>query len=79
MTTKLDPIATPTHDPSSQCARLLTHFKKHRRITNRQMINMGIYRGSARVKDLRDEGHLIVTNRVHKGLFEFVYDGYEDD
>ncbi|NED70326.1 hypothetical protein G3I15_56345, partial [Streptomyces sp. SID10244] len=63
----------------SQCAKLLTHLKKHRRITNRQMINMGIFRGSARIKDLRDEGWIIVTNRVYRGLFEFVLTGHRDD
>ncbi|OLT47743.1 hypothetical protein BJF87_21245 [Gordonia sp. CNJ-863] len=70
---------TPTHDPSSQCARLLKHLKKHRRITNRQLISMGIFRGSARIKDLRDEGWIIVTNRVHRGLFEFVLVGLRDE
>lgn len=70
---------TPTHDPSSQCGRLLKHLKKHRRITNRQLINMGIFRGSARIKDLRDEGWLITSNQVHGGLWEFVLTGHQDD
>lgn len=68
-----------THDPSSHCARLLKHLKKHRRITNRQLINMGIFRGSARIKDLRDEGWLITSNQVHGGLWEFVLVGHRDD
>jgi predicted ArsR family transcriptional regulator len=52
-------------EASPQKARLLQHLKKNGEIdplTARD--KLGIYRLAARVKDLRDEGHNIVTVNV---------------
>ncbi|NIL77162.1 helix-turn-helix domain-containing protein [Rhodococcus sp. B10] len=68
-----------THDPASQCARILRVLKKHRRITNVQMINMSVLRGSQRIRELKDEGHVIVSQRVHGGVWEYKYGGHRDD
>lgn len=67
------------HDPSSQCARILAVLKKHRRITNVQMINMNILRGSERIRELKSEGYIITSERLHGGQWEYRYGGHRDD
>lgn len=67
------------HDPASQCARILRVLKKHRRITNVQMINMRILRGSERIRELRAEGHIITSQRMHGGQWEYRYGGMRDE
>jgi len=42
-----------------------------RGVTNRELNDAGVYRYSARIKELRDEGMKISTTRVKGGLFEF--------
>ncbi|WOI85956.1 helix-turn-helix domain-containing protein [Rhodococcus qingshengii] len=70
---------TPTHASTSQAGRILKLLKQHRKVTNRQLNAMGIFRYSARIADLRIEGHIIETQRVHDGLWEFIYHGHRDD
>lgn len=68
------------HDQSSQVARLLKAFKKQGKLTNRQMVTqLNIFRYSARIADLRSEGHVIVCNRVKDGLFEYIYQGLNQE
>ena len=40
-------------------------------VTNRELNDAGVFRYSARIKELRDEGHLIDTIAHKKGLYEF--------
>ena len=42
-----------------------------RGVTNRELNEAGVYRYSARIKELRDEGTEILTTRVKGGLFKF--------
>lgn len=52
----------------NQKEQLLTHFKKHKKITPAEAYSQyGIYRLSARILDLRNEGHNILTSIVEKG------------
>ncbi|MDI9934732.1 helix-turn-helix domain-containing protein [Rhodococcus sp. IEGM 1351] len=67
------------HDPSSQCAKILRLFKRRGFATNVELNSMGIFRYSARIKDLRDDGYLIETVRVHDGLYRFEFHGHRDE
>lgn len=62
----------------SQTARILKLFKAKHRATNNQL-NKICYRYSARIAELRSEGHQILTERVKDGLFVYTYLGHEDD
>ena len=57
----------------SQTARLLDLFQKQGKLTNRFMADNICLRYSARIHELRCEGHTIIANRVKDGLFEYVY------
>ena len=50
-------------DPSSQCVRVLKHLRAGKTITQAEASRfpMCVGRLAARVKDLRDSGHQIVT------------------
>ena len=49
----------------SQNRKLLNHLKEHRFIQPMTALrHLGIYRLAARIKDLRDHGHEIITDRV---------------
>jgi hypothetical protein len=43
-------------------------------VDNRTLVNEGVWRYSARIKELRDEGHNIRTIRLDRGHFRFVYE-----
>lgn len=58
----------------SQTARILRLLKANGRATNKEL-NKICFRYGARIFELRREGHVIVTNRIKDGLFEFVYMG----
>lgn len=64
----------------SQTARLLKLFKKQKILTNRQIVTMvGTYRYSARIAELRAEGHIIIAERVKDGLWRYIYKGQSDE
>ena len=49
----------------SQNSKLLNHLRDHKRIEPMTALrHLGIYRLAARIKDLRDSGHEIITDRV---------------
>lgn len=49
----------------SQNSKLLEHLRDHKRIEPMTALrHLGIYRLAARIKDLRDSGHEIITDRV---------------
>ena len=51
----------------NQKQQLLTHFKKHKKITPAEAYaEYGIYRLSARILELRADGHNILTSIVEK-------------
>lgn len=62
----------------SQAARILKLLKSKGQATNREL-NRIAFRYSARVADLRREGHNIVSVREKDGLWRFVYKGHRDD
>lgn len=74
-----EPGVQKKHDPASQCARILRVLKKHRRITNVQMINMRVLRGSQRIRELKSEGYIITSERLHGGQWEYRFGGHRDD
>lgn len=71
-----DPIK---HDPSSQCARILRHLKKHGKMTNIEMWNMRIQRGSERIRNLKSEGYLINSIKLDRTTWVYVYCGHESE
>lgn len=65
---------------TSQTGRLLKAFKEHRQLTNRQIVEkIGSFRYSARIAELRSEGHVILCERVKQGLFRYTYMGLKED
>lgn len=62
----------------SQTARILKLLKSKHQVTNREL-NRLAYRYSARIAELRTEGHHILTERAKDGLFTYTYLGHEDD
>ena len=67
------------HRATSQIARVLKLLQQNGHVTNVELIHMRILRGSERVRELREEGHRIVSHRVKGGLWEYVYMGKRDD
>lgn len=61
----------------SQTARILNLLKANGEATNAQL-NKIAFRYSARLKDLRDEGHDILSIKEKDGLWRFVYKGHAD-
>ncbi|NCU39125.1 hypothetical protein EOL96_08940 [Candidatus Saccharibacteria bacterium] len=63
----------------SQTARLLELFKKRKILTNRYIADHVCLRYSARIAELRAEGHIIVATRVKDGLFAYSYKGNKEE
>jgi len=56
----------------SQCNDVIKHLKRGRAITAIQALKLyGIFRLAARVKNLRDNGHDIISTPVHRGNKRF--------
>lgn len=62
----------------SQTARILKLLKSKRQVSNNEL-NRVAYRYSARIAELRLEGHNILTERVKEGVFVYSYLGHADD
>ena len=60
--------------PESQTSYILKQFKKHHKLTNTQL-NRICFRYSARIHDLRNEGHDILAVHIKGSLWEFIYKG----
>lgn len=72
---------TTQHSPQAQCGIILNHLKQHKRISNFQILAMGITRGAARINNLNNEGHQIRGERDPevKALYWYVYEGLKKD
>lgn len=57
---------------------ILRHLQKHRKATNRDLSRY-CNRFGARLFDLRDEGHIIETERLKNGYYLYTYLGHRDD
>ena len=64
---------------TSNTHRVLQFLKEHGVASNTQLQKIGGFRYGARLKNLRDEGHIIVTNHVKDGLWEYVYRGQKQE
>lgn len=67
-----------TMTKESQTTRILKALKRDKVVTNVQLNDI-CYRYSARIHELRNDGYIIVTNRLKDGLTSFVYKGHVDD
>lgn len=56
----------------SQTTRILRLLKRQGSATNLEL-NPIAYRYSARIAELRKEGHSIVTDRLKEGVFRYTY------
>lgn len=56
----------------TQTAKILKLLKKNGEATNYEL-SIICLRYSARIKDLRDEGHIIITEHVKGSKWRFVY------
>lgn len=63
----------------SQTAQILNYLKKHGSMTNTDMWNRRIQRGSERIRELKKEGYIIVSNHVKGPLWEYIYKGHKDE
>ena len=54
----------------SQTKRILKLLREKGTVTNVEL-NRICFRYGARIYELRKDGHVIVTNRVREGVFEF--------
>ena len=70
------PVAVKGHRPDSHIMRILAVLRANGRATNRELNDIA-FRYTARIDELRAEGHIIETHQIKKGLFEFIYRGYE--
>lgn len=62
----------------TQEGKVLKLLKEQGYATNVELNKMGIYRYSARVYNLRREGHIIKSIHEKGGLWRFVYEGEAD-
>ena len=77
---KIFKLFKPTPDTHmSQTGRILKHLKEHGHITNVEMWNMNIQRGSERIRELKKEGYLITSTQYSKTVWAYVYKGHIDD
>lgn len=60
----------------SQTAKILKLFKVNGSATNHEL-NKICFRYSARLMELRKEGHIIVSSHIKDGLWNYVYKGEE--
>jgi hypothetical protein len=72
---KKDKVVLPKHQPTSKHMRILNLFKEKKTVKNSEL-NKIAFRYGAIIHDLRNEGHVIVTNQINAdGLFEYTYKG----
>lgn len=64
---------------ASHTAQILKHLKEHGSMTNTDMWNRRIQRGSERIRELKREGHIIISNHVKGSLWEYIYMGEESE
>lgn len=64
----------------SQNKRILAHLKSGKTITQKQAVPLfGCYRLSARIADLRDDGHPIRTDIIRNGRSHFAEYSLEEE
>ena len=66
-------------DKLSQTARILKLLKANGQISNIDMWNMRIQRGSERIRELKSEGHLISSVHDKGPRWVYYYRGHVDD
>mgnify|MGYP003511850019 CR=1 FL=1 len=66
-------------DKLTQTAKILKRLKENGKITNADLWNMRIQRGSERIRELKSEGHIIKSVQNNKTLWTYVYMGHEDE
>lgn len=66
-------IIVPT-STSSQRQKILAMLVDHHSVTSAQL-NKVCFRYSARIHELRKQGHAITSKQISKGLWEYTYEG----
>lgn len=57
-------------------AKVLETLRREKKVTNSQLVRIGGgYRYGGRIHELRQEGHVIVTNIIGNGRVEYTYRG----
>lgn len=67
-----------TENHMTQTGRILKRLKENGKITNVEMWNMRIQRGSERIRELKSEGHIIRSVQLNRTTWVYVYDGHKD-
>jgi hypothetical protein len=68
----------PLNDKEAQTKRILRLLKTKHTVTNYEL-NKIAFRYSARIRNLREQGYIIVSNHVGGSLWTFTFKGHEDD
>lgn len=72
-------LVRPNTDKETQAKQILKILRTNGKITNYEMWNMHIQRGSERIRELKADGYRIVSHHVKGPLWEYVFKGHEDD
>lgn len=56
---------------------LILRKKQKKGITNVELAQMGILRYGARIRDLREEGHIIRCQKLKGNVYEYFYEGWQ--
>lgn len=73
-----DLITAAKAKPETQTAKILRLLKQRKQVTNYELSRI-CFRYSARILELRNEGHIIVSVHDRGTKWRFVYKGHVDD
>jgi hypothetical protein len=59
--------------------QVLSMLENSDAVTGREFVDAGVFRYSARIKELRDRGYVIESKRISQGHFEFRLIGQSDE
>jgi len=59
----------------TQCDKILGAIRANGSVTSREMIDMGIFKYSSRIADLRAKGYVIRATRVRGTLYRYTLEG----
>jgi hypothetical protein len=59
--------------------QVLSMLENSDAVTGREFVDAGVFRYSARIKELRDRGYVIESNRISQGHYEFRLIGRSDE
>jgi hypothetical protein len=74
----IDEVKTEMMRRKSNRNSMLLEFKRKKELTTEDMMRFGPGM-SSRLKELKKQGHIIVSAYVRPGLWKYTYKGHEDE